>query len=327
MFLTVSIIILVFFIISSIGFDKFISFTNKKFTQPIRVDGPQSHCITKKNTPTMGGLVIYTILLLSYFFIYYQYGFNWQAYCFIFLYSGFAIIGFVDDYTKLEKNNHMGISGKTRLIFEIIIATAVVLLIQDNIDGFSYIFFSKEVFIDLKQFYIPYAIFTIVASANATNITDGLDGLVSIPTILSLIILMFIAITTSFISLDIVYIIAITIGVMIGFLWVNCNPARIFLGDVGSLPLGAIIAYLSIITKSEIPFIIMNLLQIIEVTSVILQVGYFKLTKGKRIFKMTPIHHHFELLGWSENKVVVRFWIISILSGLIATGYYYDLLK
>jgi phospho-N-acetylmuramoyl-pentapeptide-transferase len=245
----------------------------------------------------------------------------------------FGLVGFVDDYIKTIKGNRMGVPGRVRLLVEFSVA-AVVGYILVNIPGFDrsiVIPFFKNVSINLGLFYIPFAMLVIVGSANAVNLTDGLDGLAIGPcTIAAATYLVFAYVTgnikaASYLQFpffsgvgELSIFLGAVVGAGMGFLWYNAYPAQVFMGDVGSLSLGGILGTAALITKQEVLLLVVGGIFVMEVVSVILQVGFFKFTKGRRIFRMAPIHHHFELKGWPEPKIIVRFWIISILLAMVA---------
>ncbi len=293
--------------------------------QPIREDGPQTH-LAKVGTPTMGGLMILTSLTISVFL--------WMDLTSIFVWAclavtfGFGLIGFLDDYDKVTKNSHKGVSGRTRLLLEFIIAGAASWFILRQTGTMLYVPFFNDVSIDLGYFYIPFAAFVIVGAGNAVNLTDGLDGLATMPVVIA---------TATFMA--IVYLVgredfseylgipyvegagqmaifcAAIIGACLAFLWFNAPPAAIFMGDTGSLALGGALGVIAVAAHHEIVLAIVGGLFVLEAMSVFIQVFYFKRT-GKRVFKMAPIHHHFEQLGWAESTVVIRFWIISLVLAL-----------
>jgi len=301
-----------------------------KIGQPIREDGPESH-LSKKGTPTMGGIVIVFSAFVSTFL--------WArldvVYVWLILAAlvGFGAVGFVDDWRKLRGGSSRGVPGKLRLAFEILIALSIgiVLSVKPEFPTTVAVPFFKTVLPDLQGAYILFAAFVIVGTANAVNLTDGLDGLAIGPaTICFVTYLLFAYFTGNFkISgyLQIPYVpgtgeltvfCGAMVGAGIGFLWYNTYPAQIFMGDVGSLALGGSLGTLAVMTKQEILLAIVGGIFVVETVSVIFQVGWFKMSNGKRIFRMAPIHHHFELKGWPEPKVIVRFWIISIILALIA---------
>ncbi|MBV0899272.1 MAG: phospho-N-acetylmuramoyl-pentapeptide-transferase [Wolbachia endosymbiont of Fragariocoptes setiger] len=280
--------------------------------QPIRLVGPAHHIATKKNVPTMGGIVILFSAIAS---ILLWMELTTKIVLFIFTILSFTVLGFVDDYLKLKTKNHRGLSAKIKILIQITIAVTSMLLL--NSDHFSKICLFRSQYIDIGYFYLPFTVFVIVGAANAVNLTDGLDGLAATQAI------------TSFISLsivaylivednDVIFFSIAFIGAILSFLWFNAHPAKIFMGDVGSLGIGTALGLISILIKREILFSIIGIIFVIETLSVIIQISYFKYTKGKRIFLMSPIHHHFEEKGWSETTIVTRFWIISIISSIFS---------
>ena len=306
-------------------------FSAKQIHNPIRDDGPSDHIVKKIGTPTMGGLMI----LLGVFSGVLLWGdlsnpYNWFL---IYIAGSFGLLGAYDDYKKIKKNNSTGISSKFKIAIQIILALIGIFIIyfyseSSEIKNLYFPFF-KNLVINLGWFFIPFSIFVIVGSSNAVNLTDGLDGLATVPVILVAGCFAFISYVTGNVVfseyLQIIYIegtgeISIfcgaIIGACLGFLWFNAPPAKIFMGDTGSLALGGSLGAVGIITKHEIVLAITGGLFVLEAVSVIVQVISFKLT-GKRIFKMAPIHHHFEKKGWAESTVVVRFWIISIILAMI----------
>lgn len=296
--------------------------------QPIRSDGPQSH-LAKRGTPTMGGLMILTSLVLSIvLWMDLSNPFVWAC---TFVTLGFGAIGFLDDYDKVRKASTAGVSGRMRLLGEFTIAAIAAALIihQNGATGTHlYLPFTNGWWIDLGYFYIVFAAFTIVAFGNAVNLTDGLDGLATMPVIIAAVafmIIVYLAGNAKFAAyLGIPHVpragdLAIFCGAMIGaglaFLWFNAPPAAVFMGDTGSLALGGALGTIAVVAHHEIVLGIIGGLFVIEALSVIIQVFFYKRT-GKRVFKMAPIHHHFEQLGWSEPTVVIRFWIIALVLAL-----------
>jgi phospho-N-acetylmuramoyl-pentapeptide-transferase len=286
--------------------------------------------MVKQGTPTMGGaLMLLSIVLSSLLWTELQ---NPLVWCALFICVGFGLIGFADDYLKVSKKNTKGVSGRTRLFWEFVLA-AVVGAIVYRMPGYNthldFPFF-KGSGIDLGLFYIPFAMLVIVGTANAVNLTDGLDGLAIMPVIISISTLGILAYVCGHFTIasylqipfvkgagELAIVAAAVAAAGLGFLWYNTYPAQVFMGDVGSLSLGGIIGTLAVLTKNEILMVLLGGIFVIEALSVIIQVASFKLT-GKRVFKMAPIHHHFELKGWAEPKVIVRFWIISILLAILA---------
>ncbi|WP_341755430.1 phospho-N-acetylmuramoyl-pentapeptide-transferase [Candidatus Tisiphia endosymbiont of Ptychoptera albimana] len=302
----------------------------QKYGQPIRDDGPETHK-AKVGTPTMGGIMIlFTVCLSTLLFSDLTNKYIWIV---LFVFVSFGVLGFMDDYAKVTKNHHKGVSGKKKLLFQFTICLIACLLLRDsNSQGNNLLTipFFKNLLIDLGLFYIPFSMFVIVGASNAVNLTDGLDGLAIVPIAITAgsFTLIIYLVGNSFYAnyLQIMYIPNISeltifcasiVGASLGFLWFNAQPAEIFMGDTGSLSLGGVLGVISVITKHEIVLAIIGGLFVIETLSVIIQVYYFKATNGKRIFKMAPLHHHFEKHGWPESKVVIRFWIIAIIFALI----------
>jgi len=306
-------------------------FSAKQIHNPIRDDGPSEHIVKKIGTPTMGGLMI----LLGVFSGVLLWGdlsnpYNWFL---IYITGSFGLLGAYDDYKKIKKNNSSGISSKLKIFIQIILALIGIFIIyfyseSSEINKLYFPFF-KNLVINLGWFFVPFYLFVLVGSSNAVNLTDGLDGLATVPVILVAACFAFISYVTGNIVfsdyLQIPYIEGVgeasifcgsIIGACLGFLWFNAPPAKIFMGDTGSLSLGGSLGAVGIITKHEIVLAITGGLFVLEAISVIAQVISFKLT-GKRIFKMAPIHHHFEKKGWPESTVVIRFWIISIILAMI----------
>ena len=306
-------------------------FSSKKILNPIREDGPSEHIIKKIGTPTMGGVIILIGLLVSVLL----WGNLKNIYILFCLYIvlSFGLLGAFDDYKKIKNGNSSGISSKFKLITQIILAVVGLIFLTWFIEYEElrnlYFPFFKNLIINLGWFFIPFSVFVIVGSSNAVNLTDGLDGLATVPVILVAGCFAFISYVTGNIVfsdyLQITYIegageISIfcgaVIGACLGFLWFNAPPAKIFMGDTGSLSLGGSLGAVGIVTKHEIVLAITGGLFVLEAFSVMVQVISYKLT-GKRIFKMAPIHHHFEKKGWPESTVVIRFWIISIILAMI----------
>ena len=305
--------------------------TFQKHGQPIRNDGPLSHIIKKSGTPTMGGLIIILSVLFST--LLWADLTNKYVLILIFCLLSFGAIGFVDDYLKVIKNNSKGISAKLKLFLQILSGTIVIYLIilntEPELNYKIYFPLFKNFVLNIGIFYFIFGLVVIVGSSNAVNLTDGLDGLAIVPVILVALTFAFIAYVSGNIIfskyLQLAYIkntgeICIFLGAMIGaglgFLWFNSPPAKVFMGDTGSLSLGAALGAIGIITKHEIVLAIVSGLFVLESLSVIIQVASFKLT-GKKVFQMAPLHHHFEKKGWSESTVVIRFWIIAIVFALV----------
>jgi phospho-N-acetylmuramoyl-pentapeptide-transferase len=293
--------------------------------QPIRDDGPQSH-LAKRGTPTMGGLMILTSLMLS--LLLWMDLRNPYVWACMFVTFGFGMIGFLDDYDKVRKQKTAGVSGRVRLLGEFLIAGIAAWIICSQNGTQLYVPFFSWIHPDIGWFYIAFAAFVIVAFGNAVNLTDGLDGLATMPVVIASMAFMLIA----YLAGNKIYAIylgippvpgagdlAIFCGAMVGaglaFLWFNAPPAAVFMGDTGSLALGGALGTIAVTTHHELVLGIIGGLFVMEALSVIIQVFFFKRT-GKRIFKMAPIHHHFEQLGWSEPTVVIRFWIVAFVLAL-----------
>ena len=299
--------------------------------QPIRMDGPQSHIVAKKGTPTMGGIIILLSIIISIiFWCNPNSPITWPV---VFVMISFGLIGFIDDLKKVKTNSSNGISGKVRISFQILVVIIFIYWIKDLLDfenlNLLSLPFLKDIFLNLGYFSIPFVILVIVGSANAVNLTDGLDGLAIVP-------IMIVALTFALICYlagNIIYseylyinylpgagelavLCAAIIGAALGFLWYNAPPAMVFMGDTGSLALGGAIGSISVLIKQELVLAIVGGIFVAEAISVILQVGSYKLT-GKRIFKMAPLHHHFEHKGVPESQIVIRFWIVAVILALV----------
>jgi len=310
-------------------FIKFIQ--SHKITGPIREDGPIDHIVKKVGTPTMGGLLI----LIGILFGTLLWADLTNSYIWVLLMvaTSFGLLGFVDDYLKIKRNNSTGVSSKMKIICQVILSLIAVFLLlnygnNDHLENLYFPFF-KNLSLHLGLFFIPFAIFIIVGSSNAVNLTDGLDGLATVPVMLvalSFTLICYVVGNIVFSDyLQIPYIANVgeasifcgsIVGSCLGFLWYNAPPAKIFMGDTGSLSLGGSLGAVSIISKHEIVLGIIGGLFVLETVSVIIQVISFKIT-GKIVFMMAPLHHHFEKKGWAESTVVIRFWIISIILALI----------
>ena len=298
--------------------------------QPIRADGPPTHMVTKKGTPTMGGLMILAGLLVATLL--------WanlrNPYVWIVLgvTLGFGFVGFYDDYLKVTKQTDAGFSARTRLAVEGPIALLACVLIvwfsRDQTATALAIPFLKEFMIDFGWFFVVFGAFIIVGAGNAVNLTDGLDGLAIVPVMIAAASFGMIAylagnaVFAEYLQIryvagtgELAVLCGAVLGAGLGFLWFNAPPASIFMGDTGSLALGGMLGAIAVATKHEIVLAVIGGLFVLEAVSVIVQVASFKLT-GKRIFKMAPIHHHFEQLGWTEPQIVIRFWIVSVMLAL-----------
>lgn len=299
--------------------------------QPIRSDGPKRHIVEKSGTPTMGGTLILLALILPT--LLWADMTNPFILMVLVITLSFGAIGFWDDYQKIIHKNPKGISARTRFLMQsgLALMVAYALKMMDTSGSFGHLAipFSKNIALDMGLFFFPFVIFVVVGTSNAVNLTDGLDGLAIGPTMLTAASFLIIAYLTGHSQfanyLGIPYVagageLAIFCGAMVGaalgFLWFNTYPAQVFMGDVGSLSLGAALGSVALFTQHELVLIIIGGIFVMETVSVIIQVASFKLI-GRRVFRMAPIHHHFELKGWAEPKIIVRFWIISIILALI----------
>lgn len=308
-----------------------IAWLKGKARQPIYEDGPQSHIVGKAGTPTMGGVLILGALLTSA--LLWARMDNGFVLTVLAVTLGFGMIGFVDDYRKVTRSSNKGLSGTTRLLVGFAIALGAGWYLSSlQPEGLSHAIampILKDALFPAGLMFLPFAMFVIVGSANAVNLTDGLDGLAIMPVMIaagSLGIIAYVVGRTDFTEYlqvhyvpgtsEIAVVAAATIGAGLGFLWYNAPPAMVFMGDTGSLALGGSLGTIAVATKHEIVWAIIGGLFVLEAVSVIVQVASFKLT-GKRVFRMAPIHHHFEQKGWAEPTVVIRFWIISVILALI----------
>jgi phospho-N-acetylmuramoyl-pentapeptide-transferase len=293
--------------------------------QPIRDDGPQSH-LAKRGTPTMGGLMILTSLTIS-MLLWMDFSNRYLWAC-LFITVSFGLIGFLDDYDKVKKRHHKGVSGKGRLLAEFLVAGVGVWIIMRGAGTELYIPFYNGPVIDLGPFYILFAAFVIVAFGNAVNLTDGLDGLATMPVVIASLAFLLIAylagnaIFAEYLGIphvpgvgNLTVLCSAIVGSCLAFLWFNAPPAAVFMGDTGSLALGGALGAIAVSTQHEIVLAIIGGLFVVEALSVVIQVLVYKRT-GKRVFRMAPIHHHFEQMGWSEPTVVIRFWIIAFVLAL-----------
>ena len=304
--------------------------------QPIRTDGIERHVVEKAGTPTMGGVMILAGLLVGT--LLWSDLSNVYVWAVILVTAGYGVLGFTDDYAKVTKQSTDGVSGKLRLVMEAAIAIAAVALMvvfgtsppetPDLSTSVAFPIF-KQLLLPLGWFYLAFGAFIIVGAANAVNFTDGLDGLATVPVMIAAAAFGFIAylvgnyVFAQYLKLhfvpgvgEVAVYCGAMIGAGLGFLWYNAPPAKIFMGDTGSLALGGGIGAVAVATKHEIVLGIIGGLFVMETLSVMIQVASFKLT-GKRVFRMAPIHHHFEKLGWSESTVVIRFWIIAVMLALL----------
>ena len=299
--------------------------------QPIRTDGPQSHLMTKKGTPTMGGLMILSGVLVST--VLWANPLNPYVWIVLAVTLGFGFVGFYDDYLKVTKQTHSGFAGRIRLMIEAVIALAACYaLVRLGRPPFSTSLalpFFKDVALNLGWFFVLFGAFIMVGAGNAVNLTDGLDGLAIVPVMIAAASFGMIAylagnaVFSEYLQINYVagtgelaVLCGAVLGAGLGFLWFNAPPASIFMGDTGSLALGGLLGSIAVAVKHEIVLAVIGGLFVLEAISVIVQVTSFKLT-GKRVFRMAPLHHHFEQKGWTEPQIVIRFWIISIVLALI----------
>lgn len=301
----------------------------KHFGQAIRDDGPQTHK-KKAGTPTMGGgLILMSTLIPCLLWVDTTNPLVWGV---LFITWGFGLIGYIDDYLKVSKKNTKGLSGRLRLWAEFLIAglTVAVLIKWFNFSTIVPIPFVKSLTFDLGWWYVPFAALVVAGTANSVNLTDGLDGLAIVPVMVSAATLGLFAYVTGHFAIagylqiphivgagELTPVAATIVAAGLGFLWFNSYPAQVFMGDVGSLSLGGFLGAMAVCTHNELLMIILGGVFVVEAVSVITQVASFKMT-GKRVFKMAPIHHHFELGGLSETKIIVRFWVISILLAVLS---------
>ena len=298
--------------------------------QPIREDGPEGHLLTKKGTPTMGGvLILLAISISTLLWADLSNGFVWVI---LFVSIGFGLIGFADDYLKLTKRNSKGLASRYKFLAQILIAVTaafwIVKLSPDQIQTHLAVPFLKNVLINFGWLFVAFAAFVMVGASNAVNLTDGLDGLAIVPVMIAagcfalIAYLVGNAVFSNYLQINYVagtgelaVFCAALVGASLGFLWFNAPPAMVFMGDTGSLACGGALGGISVITKHELVLVIIGGLFVLETVSVIVQVASFKLT-GRRVFRMAPLHHHFEKLGWAEPTIVIRFWIIASILAL-----------
>ena len=298
--------------------------------QPIRVDGPPSHLVTKAGTPTMGGaLILLALVVTTLLWADLTNGYVWAV---LFVTTGYGAVGFADDYMKLTRRSHKGVPGRVRLLIECAIALAGTLwimnLTREPLTTTLAVPFFKTLLVQLGWFFPVLAVFVIVGSSNAVNLTDGLDGLAIVPVMIAAGCFALIAylagnaVFANYLQIhpvpgagELSVFCGALVGAALGFLWFNAPPAMVFMGDTGSLSMGSALGAISIVTKHELVLDIIGGLFVLETVSVIMQVGSFKLT-GRRVFRMAPLHHHFEQKGWAESTVVIRFWIIAMVLAL-----------
>ncbi|PIE58538.1 MAG: phospho-N-acetylmuramoyl-pentapeptide-transferase [Desulfobulbus propionicus] len=302
----------------------------RQIGQVIREDGPVSH-FSKQGVPTMGGaLILFAMILSSFLWTDLTNGLVWLL---MTISLFFGVIGSVDDLKKIRKGNSRGLSAGEKIVLQVFGASMVglYLIVHPEYDGALSLPFFKGIHPDLGWWYMPFAVLIIVGASNAVNLTDGLDGLAAGPLIITgavYLIFSYVAgnaVVSGYLQIpyvqgagEVAVFCGTLVGACLGFLWFNAYPAQIFMGDAGSLSLGGTVGAVAIITKQEFLLAIVGGIFVMEALSVILQVGYFKISGGKRIFLMAPFHHHFEKKGWVEPKIVVRFWIVSVILGLIA---------
>lgn len=305
--------------------------SRQKDGQPIRMDGPESHLLTKRGTPTMGGvMIIFSVLLSTLLWADITNVYIWTV---LAVFIAYGLLGMADDYAKLTKKTSDGISGKAKLITQLTVAMAAGYVAYKvspaGMETHLALPFFKDLLINLSVLYLPFVMIVIVGSSNAVNLTDGLDGLAIVPVMIAAASFGLIAYLTGnviysgYLQLHMVpgtgeltVFCAALIGAGLGFLWFNAPPAMVFMGDTGSLSIGGALGTIAVLVKHEIVLAVIGGLFVLEAVSVIIQVVSFKLT-GKRVFKMAPIHHHFEKQGWQESTIVVRFWIIAVILALI----------
>jgi phospho-N-acetylmuramoyl-pentapeptide-transferase len=293
--------------------------------QPIRPDGPNGHLLRKQGIPTMGGFLI--LLALTTSTLLWADLTNPYVWIVLFVTVGFGLIGFFDDYRKLTKNSHRGLSGRSRLALEALLAAsaciAITYVAPPSLSTALAVPFFKNVLFQLGWFFVPFGILVIVGASNAVNLTDGLDGLAIVPAMIAAGCFALIAylvgnlIFANYLQIhhvvgagELTVFCGAMVGASLGFLWFNAPPATVFMGDTGSLSIGAALGAISVVTKHELVLTIIGGLFVLEAVSVIVQVASFKMT-GRRVFRMAPLHHHFEQLGWEEPTIVIRFWIIA----------------
>jgi len=282
------------------------------FTKQIRVEGPDSHQV-KHGTPTMGGALVIAVILALYLLL------RWPPEGGIFAplatLAGVGLLGAFDDYLNAKTGE--GIRVRQKLIWQVVFAFAAAFLIQRTyqIDQIA-VPFVGAVFVD-PAIYVFFAAFAIIAASNGVNITDGLDGLAGGTLVFAFVAFLLVALLNVPAQPNLAILCALIIGALLGFLWFNVHPAQVFMGDSGSLALGATLAVIALITGQILVLPLIGLIFVVETGSVILQVGWYRLTGGRRLFRMSPIHHHFELGGWDEEKITLRFWIVAILAGLL----------
>jgi len=305
--------------------------TRQQGGQPIREDGPEGHLLTKQGTPTMGGfLILLAVSISTLLWADLDNRFVWSV---LAVTIGYGVIGFLDDYLKVSRRNHKGLSGRLKLLLQVAIggvaAFTILYAMPENLGTSLAIPFLKGTLIDMGWGFILFAVVVMVGSSNAVNLTDGLDGLAIVPVMIASGVFALIAylvgnaVFSGYLQINFIpgagelaVFSGSLVGAGLGFLWFNAPPAKVFMGDTGSLALGGALGAISVVTKHELVLFIVGGLFVLETVSVIVQVVSFKLT-GKRVFAMAPLHHHFEKKGWAESTIVIRFWIIASILALI----------
>jgi phospho-N-acetylmuramoyl-pentapeptide-transferase len=305
--------------------------TIQRTGQPIRDDGPGSHLISKKGTPTMGGfLILLSFGVSTLLWADLTNGFVWAA---LLVTLGFGAVGFVDDYLKVTRQSHRGVPGRVKMLAEIVVALVatvwIMALMGEPLDTGLAVPFFKDVLLNLGWLFAPFAIFVMVGAGNAVNLTDGLDGLAIVPVMVAaasyalIAYLVGNAVFSNYLQIhgvpgagELAVFSGALVGAGLGFLWFNAPPASVFMGDTGSLSMGGALGVVAVVTKHELVLGVIGGLFVLETVSVIVQVASFKLT-GRRVFRMAPLHHHYEEKGWAEPTIVIRFWIIAVILALI----------
>ena len=299
--------------------------------QPIRADGPERHLATKQGTPTMGGFLI--LLGVGFGTLLWADLTNTYVWAVMLVTLGFGAIGFADDYLKLTRDSHRGLPATLKLVLEVAIAALAAWWIMTRTSGplstSLAVPFFKDVLIPLGAFFLPLAIFVVVGASNSVNLTDGLDGLAIVPVMIAASAFALIsylagnAVFSDYLQIhsvpgagELAVFCGALVGASLGFLWYNAPPAMVFMGDTGSLAVGGALGAVSVITKHELVLVLIGGLFVLETASVIVQVASFQLT-GRRVFRMAPLHHHFEQKGWAESTIVIRFWIIALVLALL----------
>jgi phospho-N-acetylmuramoyl-pentapeptide-transferase len=305
--------------------------SKQTYGQPIRADGPESHIVAKKGTPTMGGfLILLSLGVGTLLWADLTNGYVWAA---LLVTLGFGAVGFVDDYLKVTRESHRGIPAGIKLLIELVIAAVAAVWVMSIMDSplsnALAVPFFKDVLINMGWLFVPFAALVMVGSSNAVNLTDGLDGLAIVPVMIaasSFALIAYLvgnAVFSGYLQLhsvpgagELAVFCGALVGAGLGFLWFNAPPAMVFMGDTGSLSVGGALGVVAVVTKHELVLFIVGGLFVLETVSVIVQVASFRLT-GRRVFRMAPLHHHYEQKGWAEATIVIRFWIIAVILALI----------